>query len=496
MIPFPQFAPDAGELESSTLNNVFVTRDGYGPRPTLTAASGATVFSSGSQVRGAFAGQVPGGAFNGFLCDGTKVWALTSTFGYSDLGVTFTVPTGEDESFSQYGVFMFGTNTTDGLYAYNMSSPSGFNAVSGSPKARVVFQTNNCLILLWDTTSNPTRMTNTALGDYTNFTTQGANKIDFNDGAALTGGGDLGGPYAVILQQRAVRLLTFGQAGGGALFAIAKIATDIGCVHPRAFAIVNGTCYFLDTKGFFSVNPSAGVVNIGAKRVNQWFLNRCPDLTKVYASVDPANTIVRFRYKSTNCASEIVYNDILDYNYVEDRFIPGTENTTWIFRMATPGYTLTTLDALGAVSGAWGSLAVNSSFFTGGNDPSEAGLDSTGKFGFFNGTNAAATLETNTQTRIGTVAGVSPFTPDGLSVLTTSVEPLSDDPNMTVQMLVKDALNANAVPTTATPLEPSGRAKVRGRGKLWRVRHNHPAGSTWNRDQGVGTVVQQSGGPR
>lgn len=477
----PPFRPDAGELVSSTLNNVFMEANGFGPRPVLSASPGAAVFSSGAQVRGAYAGQVPGGIYEGFVASATKVFRLSATYGYTDLAVTFAIPSGEDEAFAQFNAMLIATNTADGMYAYNMQTPAGLNAISGAPKARAAFVSNNMLFGLGDGT-NTQRMANTAFGDYTNWTDSGALKIDIPDGGALTGGDDLGGPYAVVYQQRAVRLITFGSAGGGAPYRIDKISVDIGCVHPRARAVVNGTGYFLSTQGFFSVNGSNGVSNIGAQKVNAWFLANCPDLTKVYLSVDPVNTLIRVRYRSVNCASDIVFTDLLDYNYVEQEFIPQTENTSWVFRMATPGYVLNDLDTFGALNG-WSQYPLGSAFWQGGNNPGMAGIDSTGKFGFFNGTAAAATLESNT---IG----------NGLSQLVTMCEPLTDDPAVTVQVGVKDTLANNIAWNGAVGREGSGRAAVRGRGRYQRYRLNHAAGATWSRDTAVEGIVSQAGAGR
>lgn len=482
MPQIPPFRPDAGELVSSTISNVLMTANGYIPRPTLAAAPGAAVFASGAQCRGAFGGLVPNGAFNGFLASATKIYKLSASYGYTDLAVAFTVPTGEDESFSQFGVYMLCSNATDGVYAYNMDTPAGLNAVSGAPAARVIFASNNMVVALGDGT-NKQRLATSAFGDHTNWTTKGASKQDMNDGGAFTGGGDLGQRRAVILQQEAVRTMTWGNAGGGALFSLEKVlgGDDVGCVHPRAQATINGRCLFLHTDGWH-VTDGLTVVNVGANKINGWFLARCADIKKVYVTADPVKNIFRIRYRSTSCNSDIIFDDILDYNYILDEWLPGTEQTVAIFRMATPGYVLDGLDTFGALD-AWSSYPLDSDFWQGGNNPVQSGLNAASKFGFFDGPAAAATLETNTQA-------------DGLSYLVNRCEPLTDDSEATVQLGVKRKLSDTITWKTAETIRDSGSVPLRGRGRYQRYRVNHAAGAVWTRDQGIGGTEPKAAAPR
>jgi hypothetical protein len=478
MPDIPPFRPDAGELVSSTINNVFMTANGYTPRPTLAAAPGAAVFASGVQCRGAFGGLVPGGAFSGFLATSTDIYKLSATYGYTDIG-NVTIPTGEDQAFCQFGVFMLTSNTTDGLYAYNMETPAGLNAVSGAPKPRYMFPSNNTVIALGNGT-NKQEWQYCVRGDHTNWTSKGVFKQSLNDGGAFTGGGDLGNGSAILLQQEAVRRVDWGAGAGGAAHALRKVADDVGCVHPRAQATYNGATIFLDWNGWL-LTDGQSVTNIGADKINDWFKERCPDLKKVYVSVDPVHTVFRIRYKSINCNSDIIFEDILDYNYVTREWIPGTEQTVAIFRMATPGYVLDDLDSFGALD-AWSAYPLDSDFWQGGNNPVLAGLNSASKFGFFDGAYAAATLETATQT-------------DGLSKLVNRARLLSDDGSATIQLGVKDDL-ADAIAWKTAASKIGKRYPLRGRGVYQRYRINHPAAGTWTRSLGVAGINEAEGGER
>lgn len=477
---FLPFRPDAGELLSSEVSNVFMNPGGYGPRPVLTAAPGAAAMAAAP--RGAYGGFLADGTFKGFVATSAEVYLISATYTFTALSASLTLGTGEEQAFSQFGVFMLTSNTSNGLKDYNMSVPAGLNAVSGAPAARWMFSANNQMVYLGNGTSGLNRLTVSAFGDHTNTTTKGASKQDLNDGGALTGGGDLGNGAAILLQLRAVRKMQFGNAGGGALFSLSKLADDVGCVHPRAQATYNGVTYFLHTDGFWATD-GVSVKNIGAGKVNKWFLARCADLTKASFSVDPKNTIVRIRYPASgDGSSATVYNSILDYNWVTGEFIPGTEATMAIFRMGTPGYTLDTISSAFGALDNWSQYPLDSAFWQGGNFRM-AGITSALKFGFFDGSAAAAYLETATEG-------------DGTSYLYDWCEPLTDDPAATVSLAVKGALSDALTYKTAVPKQVSGRAALRGRGRYGRLKTIHAAGATWTKDTGVEGIVKRPGGPR
>lgn len=480
MPAFLPFRPDAGELLSSDVSNVFIGAGGYGPRPTLRAAPGAVALPGAP--RGAFGAFLPDGTFKGFAATASDIFTIDADWDVTSLAAALTVPPDEEQAFAQFGVHMLTSNTSNGMMAYNMDTPAGLGAVSGAPAARYLFTANNQVIALGAGSSFPNRLSVSAFGNHTKWSGVGASKQDMNDGGAFTGGGDLGNGVAIIAQLRALRKITFGNAGGGALFRLDKLADDVGCVHPRAQAAYNGTFYCLHTDGFWKTSGGAPI-NIGAGKVNKWFLARCADLTKVSASVDPKNTIIRWRYPAAGDGSTAtVFNSILDYNWVVDEFVPGIEPTSAIFRMGTPGYTLNTLDNFGPLSG-WSQYPIGSAFFQGGNFRL-AGLDADYKPAFFDGPSAAATLETPTEG-------------DGRSYLYSWCEPLTDDDSATVQLGVKERLSDAFTWKPAVSLARSGRAGLRGRGRYGRIRVLHQAGAAqWTKDAGVEGIVKAAGGPR
>lgn len=475
------FRPDLGELVSGTPANVLANGNGYGPRPSLQTAPGAAALAAAP--RGAFGAYLPDGLFRGFAATSTEVYTLGADFAFTALTPTFTVPADDDEAMAQFDVFMLASNTTDGMYAYNIDTPAGLNAVSGAPAARYLFSANNQVVALGAGSSLLNRLATSAFGSHTNWTSRGASKQDMNDGGAFTGGGDLGNGAAIVLQLRAVRRMSFGNAGGGALFRLDKLGDDVGCVHPRAQVTHNGVCYFLHSDGFYACDGASAPVNIGAGKVNNWFLARCADLKKVYFSIDPKNTLVRIRYAASGDGSTAtVYQSILDYNYVTKEFIPGTEATSAIFRMGTPGYTLNTISSTFGVLNAWSQYPLDSAFWQGGSFRL-AGLDATFKVGFFDGTPAAATLETITDG-------------DGMGYTVNACMPVTDDTAATVELGVKDRLADSFTWKTAEAMTETGIVPLRGTGKFQRYRVVHAAGGAWTRTSEVTGIDKQMDGPR
>lgn len=474
----PPYRPDQGELISSTVNNVMMTRSGWAPDKLLTAIDGATAFPG--TIRGHLSVVLPDGTFKVFGATSAEIYEMsaTGTWG-AGLSASLACPDGEDTIMKQFGVFLIATNTVDGMMAYNMETPAGVNAISGAPAARGVFPTDN-LLVAYDCDGNNRRWQTSNRGSYTNWVTGTAIADDIEDGEALTGGWDLGHRRALLCQRQAINLMVFGPSGGEAHVSVHRLADGVGAVHPRSIKGYNGQVMMVHETGFLMASAE-GVKNIGAEKVNRTFLEDCADLTKVYIEVDPRNTRFRVRYKAAADASDVTYSGFIDYNWVLDEFIPGTQNTQAIFRVAVPGYTLEGLDAVNASVDAL-TFSLDSAAYKG-ESPALGGLNGSALAGFFDGSNAAATLETNTQ-----------MGPN--SVLINSVTPVTDDSAVTVQVGVKDKRSGSLTWGTAASTEDSGRAPVRARGKLYRFRANHAAAATWDLNHGFDGIEAVEGGPR
>ena len=214
---FPQYRPDQGDLISSTVSNVMMTQAGWAPDKALTPIEGATAFPG--TIRGYLSAVLPDGTFKVFGATSAEVYEMSATGDWgAGLSASLAVPDDDDFIMKQFGVYWIGTDTVDGMLAYNMSTPAGVNAISGAPAARGVFATNN-LLVAWDCDGNNRRYQTSRRGDYTNWTTGEALADDLEDGEALTGGWDLGLGRALLVQQQAVNLMLF-EAQGWAPFRV------------------------------------------------------------------------------------------------------------------------------------------------------------------------------------------------------------------------------------------------------------------------------------
>jgi hypothetical protein len=74
--------------------------------------------------------------------------------------------------------------------------------------------------------------------------------------------------------------------------------------------------------------------------------------------------------------------------------------------------------------------------------------------------------------------------------------PVDDSDDGTLQLGVKDRLNDATTWKTGAAKVTSGRAPLRGRGKVVAFRRNIDAGSTWTYAKGVDYIEANSGGVR
>lgn len=476
MVPFPFFRPDQGEFKSGVADNVILGPNGYKPRKLLAAAPGAVALAA--NPRGHLLALV-GSGFKVFVADSGEIYLVDSGYDWDPLTASLAVPDDDDHSMTQYGVFLIGTNTADGMGAYNIATPAGYNAISGAPAARIAFQSNNQIVALGDG-SNLKRLSTCAFGDHTNWTSKGAIKKDFNDGGDFTGGADLGGPFAVIMQQDVVRRMTWGNAGGGAVFGVEPISKGIGCVHPRSVIGYNKRVAFLSNNGFM-MTDGGSVIPIGSEKVNNWFFEQVSAASLIYTrgAADHVNNIFWWWFGSGSTLTRG-----LGFDWVKNEWVTATESILDIFTAATPGYTLEDLDAF---TGGLEDLpySLDSRFWASG-AAALAGITTAKKFGFFEGETAAATLETQT---LG--AGTSDYI--NMAV------PLTDDSAATMQVGTKDVLSGMLTWSDQESILDDGRVPLLERGKWQRYRVNHAQGASWGQytgTVGVDGIDVVTGGPR
>jgi len=488
MIPFGRLQPDAGELQPGicmTADGVLPLVAGYGPAPGLFVSAGAVALNANPV--GVISLVLNDGAWKVYAFTATDIGVLQSDDSWSYLTAGLNVTAGDDVSAIHFGSYLVFTNTTDGLKYYNVEVPAGFTSVTAAGAPRFIFIWGTQIVGLdcLDTAGNrDNRLLRVSdFNSFTNWTDGGADYQPLEDGGALQWGCDLQDGGALVLQSRAVRLLQFGNAGGGALFSQRKIADGLGSVGARSAVNYSGMAFWLATDGFCKFTRGGGIERIGAGRIDEWFFSQVDTsaLDTVQGQIDPYRKMVWWRYKHVDTVSTTAFEDMIGYSWQFDCWVTSSVSTTYLASIATPGVTLDSMDAL------YGTLdsidaPLDSRTFQGG-EPVFSALNGSLKFGTFSDSNQAAVLATSTTN--------SPVT--GRIGWAT---PIDDAAGGTLALGVKDQPSDAITWKTAAAKGRAGRVPLRGRGTNVAFRYTIPAGEDWSYARGIDHIQAAAGGPK
>jgi hypothetical protein len=483
--PYGPLAPDQGELTPGALmvaDGVQPLAEGYGPFPSLSVSATATALSGAP--RGLISYQTADGewAVAGFTASTVELKSADDTWTSIDTGLSITA--GDDWCSLRFGTKLLYTNTTQGLRAYDVEAGGAASAVSAAKAPRWMFECGNILFALDCLDKNGARnnklIRSSAFSDHTNWSTKGADYQPLESGGALIWGGKLTDTTALVLQQRSGRIIQVGGAGN-VLWGTQSIFEEFGSVGAKSVVSFDGMVFWLATDGFRMFGPG-GYSQIGAGLVDQYFLGIVDqsDLSLVQGAIDPFRKNVLWRFKRSGGASDVIFEDVIGYNWQFKRWFTLTVQTTYLGYTASPALTWDAVDA----SVTWDSYDViwDSRFLQGG-QPLFGALNADYKFGYFSGGAMAATLEGAASANRATG-------------LVNWAVPADDSADGTLQLGVKDALNDTTTWKTGAAKVSSGRAPLRGRGKVVAFRRNITTGSSWTYAKGVDYIQANTGGPR
>lgn len=487
MIGYGELAPDAGELEPGICliaDGVLPQRVGYGPAPALNVSGSAGALPD--DPRGVISLVLNDGTWKVFAFTGTDVYELQADYTWVSLGATLNVTAGDDVSAIHFGDYLLFTNTTDGLISYNVETPAGFTTIAAAGKPRFIFTCANmvfgldCLDSAGDRDNRLIR--NSDFNSFTNWTTGAADYQPLEGGGGLLFGADLKDGAALILQERAVRLIQFGNAGGGALYSLRTVSTELGTVGTRSCVPYDGAVYWEATDGFRQFTLGGGIKTIGAGKIDEWFFNNVDQgaLNLVQGQVDPFTKMIWWRFKAQGASSDVIFDRMLGFSWQWERWVTNSVQTTYLANLATPGITLDSMDSYGVLDSI--DIPLDSRAFQGG-QPLFGALDADAKFGTFSGGNQAAILTTSTTN--------SPVT-----TLIAWATPIDDASAGTLELGVKAEPADSITWKTGAAKVASGRTPLRGRGKNVAFRRQIPASATWTYARGVDHVQSAGGGVR
>ncbi len=482
-IDFGPYRPDMPSIQggvSSNIINAYPILSGgsvaYSPIPGISVLSGAEALEA--DPRGGATAVTTSNSYKAFIATASKIFEMDAVGAFTERGSGYAVPGADMWSAVQFGDKVVFSNTADGMLQYDVEAGGSITSVTNAPAARFIFTAFGVLFAL-DCDGNNRLMQNSDRV-LTEWNKGLSSQQTFPSGQELIAGGAISNQAAIVLQRNAVRILN--RVPNRSLYRTDVLAEGIGAVSPQSVVTVNGMMFFYDEDGFYMTNGGAPVP-IGAEKVNRTFAAKLStgEQTAIQGAADPTRQMIYWRYRANDVNSNTVYEDIIAYSWRLNEFVPVEVNTTFLITMASPGYNLDNIDSFGDADTAGLPLA-DDPFWKGG-APAIGALDGDRKFGFFNGANLAATLETNDVT-------------SGQSMLFRAVTPKTDAANATVQVGTKDKQSGTSSYSTAASIEDSGRSMVRARGKIASLKMNIAAGESWSEAIGFDNIEVSAGGVR
>jgi hypothetical protein len=228
--------------------------------------------------------------------------------------------------------------------------------------------------------------------------------------------------------------------------------------------------YFIAEDGF-CMTDGQQVIPIGHNKVDSSFLG---DISQAYAdrvvgAYDPVAKLIRWCYCSAGNSGGIPDKTIA-YNYVDQRFMPTTQNLSRIFSSKSFGYTMDTLDGVNTDLDLV-TPSLDDPFWQGGNLQIQA-FDACNDYGQLGGDALDASIDTLEMAPNG--GGITYI--DGVRPVLTG--PNSGSASPSVQLLTRNLENAGySVSAGALQNATTGVCNLRAAARYVRVRMSIPGGA-------------------
>ncbi len=482
MIPFAEFAPDQPRLESEAsghvLNVVPITAQSYGPLPAL--APVGDPLSARCQGAASFRG--PDGTILNVAGDVTKLYRWDGAQ-WSDVSrISGPYATAEDQgwSFTQFGGKVVAVNGIDQPQVFDIASPSPFSGQSGAPTARFAATVRD-FVMLGQFASDQSAVQWSGLNDVSIWQ-PGVSQSDnqaFPDGGRVTG--IVGGQYAVIFQETAIRRGTY--VGLDLIFQFDPISTERGCAAAGSIASYQQLIFFLAGDGFFLLSGGETERPIGDQKVDAWFRANVNEdyLHRITATIDPSRKLYVVAFPSTE-SSAGTPDTLLLYNWTIDRWSRAKVGVDILCRMMNKlGQTLDSLDAIYPSLDAI-PLSLDSALLTGSPLAKLGAFGSDKRMAFFEGSNLAAEIDTIEAQISGGgrsfVGGIRPLVDGGSIAVQVGTRERTSDP-----VLWSGDVTQNAV----------GSCQLRSSARYHRARIKIGAAGQWGHAQGIDLEAVEEG---
>lgn len=476
--PFSEWRPDISDYQAShtqTAQNVLPTGDGYGPFASLEDLTDALP----AGCRGYFVARDDDGSVKIFAGTATKLYLLDNgDFSWDDVSKSgdYTLASGDQWQFAKFNNYVIAVFQGTVPQYYLIGTSTLFANLAGSPpQARYISVVNRFLVLS-GLLSNPNRIAWCDLNDVTNWSTGQADTQDLPDGGVTRG--VAGGEYGIIFQDTMIRRLTY--VGPPLIFEIDRIEEDIGMAAPYSLIRAGDRLFFYSSNGFRRLISGQRSEAIGKERVDRTFLADCDfgSPRMFMGTADPTESRVYWAYKSI--AGQVdLFDKILCYDWVLDRFTISNVTGEFIASMAQPGLTLEGLDS---ISSSIDALPVSLDDFVSAASSKVSAVTSDHKVGFFSGANLEATIETAEQ-----------GAPDGGRLFIKGFFLVSDAANAMGAVSYRENTQSARAWADEAAVNSQGFIPARRDTRLTRMRVRIPSAATWTFAKGVEPQVEQAG---
>jgi hypothetical protein len=487
LLKWADWRPDTSDYEGTSVHsieNVIPRGDGYGPFPSFTAYTQALP----AVCRGAFYALKSDGSVLTFAATSSKLYLLNNTnYSWTDVskgGGTYTAPTYGSQAanwqFAQFGSLVFATQANTVLQVYDLSSSTAFADCAGSPPQAAYVSVVGRFLVLSGLLSQPYRIQWSGLNATTTWTS-GVNSSDFQDfpdGGIVRG--VAGGEYGIIFQDQAIRRMSY-VPGSPLIFQIDRMTQDKGLFAPYSIVRAGEKIFFYAGQGFHKIEPGGVPEQIGREKVDRTFLTNLDrgNLQLFMGAADPRSTRVYWAYRSANGVNPTLYDTIIGYDYLLDRFFTLSVTGEYLVGISQSGLTLEGLDTISASIDAM-TLSLDS--YATAVQPQIAQFSNSHILGFFAGSPMEATLESAEQgaeTRRVTLRGFRPIT---------------DSPTLYGSVTYRDTQAVDPIQSAEVQMSTrTGRCDMMRDARYIRYKNRIPAGTNWSYVVGVEPDVTTNG---
>jgi hypothetical protein len=485
MIPFAQYMPDISNLNSgasSYIRNVLPSQDGYTPFKDWVGYAAAL----SDTCRGYFYAHKSDNSIVIFAATASRLYTLNNTtltwVDVSSGGLAYSAVSGSAQwQFAQFNNFVIAVQQNTVPQVFDLASSTAFADLAGSPPQAAYIAIVNRFVVLSGLLSYPYRIQWSALNNVTGWTPalDYSDYQDFPDGGVVRG--VVGGEMGIVCQDSAMRRMIF-SPGSDIVFQIDRLAKDRGALAPYSLVTAGERMFLLSAQGFIQTDATGQLTPIGTQRVDKTFFadydDSHPEL--MIGVSDPTANQVVWAYRSKAGGGAGLFNKLLCYNWLLDKWTITDMVGQFISSLAKPGMTLEGLDAVSSSIDALSfSLDSISSFSL----PALSLVGPANQVGFFSGPALEARLDVGEQSAHDS------------RLIINGVYPVTDAEEIYADIESRESMAINAVKTLAgeSAREIDGKCPFLVDARFARARVRIPAGSVWTSAQGLVPDVQQGG---